>query len=55
MVDLHYDTHKFKNLKEASQINLEAIEWAVKNCPSQYSSVMIDNKFILRKLFGYRD
>jgi hypothetical protein len=32
--------------------NMEAMEWAVNNCPARYLAPMVDNKHILKLLFS---
>lgn len=40
-------THENKSVEEAIAINMEAMEWAIKNCPAPYLNAMVDNKFIV--------
>jgi hypothetical protein len=32
--------------------NLDAMEWAINNCPARYLAPMVDNKSILKKVFS---
>ena len=43
-IDLEKD---FQDIDKAIEKNIEAMNWAIKNCPVAHMTAMIDNKYII--------
>lgn len=46
-IDLEKD---YQDIDTAIEKNIEAMNWAIKNCPIAYMTAMIDNKYIIQTI-----
>ena len=46
-IDLEKD---YQDIDTAIEKNIEAMNWAIKNCPVAHMTAMIDNKYIIQAI-----